>query len=288
MASWPKLLYTARAVPDPEDLDGWMELAIKEIKKTYGVDVSIATKAKSLRKFGQNESVGTTEATIMELAGSEVAETYATTNSIDSLICTDANFDGLMYVEGHTISNGLLTFKSQLVQANGQTRAPLTTPLARASRLECADETTFTTPATDKVYVYEDSSVSGGVPQTASKVHLMISGFERQSKKLSTAFSQFDYFLLSDLYIDINKKTTALCDVRLKVRELGEGQGRLPGGFKTKVIRTINTAALSTLDMEFRPFRIVPANSDAIVTALASTTGVSISGGFNGILAGVV
>lgn len=273
---------------DRDFTDPLLQQAIGEIYATYGDLVSVSAKNKLLLKFGQNENVGTSESTIMELAGSEVAETYVETNAIDSISCTDDNFTGNIYIEGHTISGGLLTFVSQTVAVTGQTRAALTTPLARATRAECADTSTFATPATDKVYIFENGTLSAGVPQTASAVHLIMSANERQTKKASTAISNSDYAIVTKIYADINKKTSALADVRFKVRELTSGQGRRPGGFKTKLIRTLNTSAQGNLVFNPVPYLIVPKNSDVIMTGVASTTAVSISAGFDSFLASVV
>lgn len=268
--------------------DYWIQHAIREVSNTYGDTISVSSKKKSLLKFGQNDAVGTSETTIMELAGSEVAETYVATNAIDSLICTDNAFTGDIYIEGHTISGSDLTFVTQTVTASGQTRVAFGTALARVTRMECADTTTFATPSTDKVYAYENGTDTGGVPDDATTVHCILSASERQSKKASTAISSVDYCIVTRIYADMNKKTAALADIRFKVRELGSGTGRRPGGFKTKLIRTLNTNGTGSFDFVALPYLIIPKNTDIIITGLASTTAVSISAGFDAALASVV
>ena len=275
------------ALIELDRMDFWVRHALAEIQGGYGDICTVSGKLKSLLKFGQNEAVGTSEATIMEFAGSETSETYATlgTNPVDSLSCTDASFVGDIYIEGHVDDGaGNLSFSTQTVTATGQTRAPLTTNLARVTRAECADETAFSATTTDKVYVFENGALTDGVPDTASNVHLVMSAIERQSKKASTAISSSDYALITKIYADINKKTGALADIRFRVRSIGVGTGRRPGGFKTKLIRTLNTAGVSGFEFEPRPFIIVPKNSDVIMTGVGSTTGVSISAGFDSIL----
>jgi hypothetical protein len=267
-----------QAVLDELMAESFVSQAIAEILNTYADTVVV--KNKSLLKFGQNDSVGSSsQCTIMELGGSETEETYLATNAIDSLVCTDGSFTGNIYIEGHSISGGLLTFQTQTVAANGQTRVPLTIALARASRMECADTGTFSTPADDKVYVYENTSLSSGVPSDATKIHLIMSAFERQSKKASTALSSTDYAAVTKIYADVNKKTSATCDIRFRIRQLTAG-----GGFKTKLIRTLSTDGSNHFEFEPRPFIIIPKNSDVIMTGLASTTGVSVSAGFNSLL----
>lgn len=90
--------------------------AINEIYSTYGDVVSVNEKAKSLLKFGQNALVGTSQATVMTLPAGILAETYVTTNAIDSVSSSDNGDTQLVYVEGHTIDgDGNLTFISQTV-----------------------------------------------------------------------------------------------------------------------------------------------------------------------------
>lgn len=276
------------AVQDEAQSDALLAHAISEIFSSYGDVVSVNDKKKSLLKFGQNENVGTAESTIMELAGAETSETYVGTNAIDSLSCTDDNFTGDIYIEGHTISGGELTFVTQTVTATGQTRAPLGTALSRATRVECTDTSAFATPSTDKIYVFENGALTSGVPNDSASVHVIMSAFERQSKKASTAISINDYCIITKIYADINKKTSALADIRFKIRELGSGTGRRPGGFKTKLIRTLNTGGQSSFSFEPQPYIIVPKNSDVIMTGLASTTAVSISAGFDSYLASII
>lgn len=268
--------------------DYWIQHAIREVQNTYGDDISVSAKKKSLLKFGQNEGVGTSESTIMEFEGTETSETYVSSNAIDSLICTDNAFAGDIYIEGHTISGTDLTFASQTVTASGQTRVAFGTALARVTRMECADADTFAAPSTDKVYAYENSAATSGVPDDDTKTHCIMSANERQSKKASTAISSVDYALVTRIYADMNKKTSALADVRFKVRELGSGTGRRPGGFKTKLIRTLNTSGSGAFIFEPVPYLIVPKNSDVLMTGLASTTAVSISAGFDSVLASVI
>lgn len=114
-------------MPSYYEIDGnWMvNQAVREIKETYGDDVSVLDKRKSLVKFGRNANIGTSPVTVAESGDEE----FQTDNTIDKIVCTDAAFTGDIYVEGHTISGGLLTFASQVATLNGQTPVSLTTPL---------------------------------------------------------------------------------------------------------------------------------------------------------------
>ena len=105
-----------------------LTMAEQIIYDTFGDQVSIVNKAKTLRKFGRNAAVGGTFETVWRTGGDE---TYATDNTIDSVSSSDDGDTQAIHVEGHTISNGLLTFVAQEVTLTGQTPATLTTPLAR-------------------------------------------------------------------------------------------------------------------------------------------------------------
>lgn len=257
--------------------------AIRNIKSSYGDTVSVDVKNKSLFKYGWNESVGNTaQTTLMEFAGAETSETLLTDNLIDSLITDDATFTGNVYVEGHTISGSSLTFVSQTIAATGHTPAALSTPLARATRAYNASGTSLATGK--KVYIYDNTGVTpaDGVPDITAQVHLLFTAADNQSQKAATAISSTDYWIITEWGASINKKTSASADIRLQIRE--------PGGvFRSKFPpMSISTSGKSDFAIEVKPYLIVPKNSDIRATAIASTTGVSVSAWFGGYLAKVV
>ena len=213
-------------------LDPWTNHAARVIKDTYGDTVLV--KPKNLLKFGQNPNVGTSETTVMELAGSEIAETYVSTNIIDTISSDDGDNTQAVKIEGHTIDgNGNLTFVVQSATLNGQNKVTLGTPLARATRIYNNSGTVLA--ANSKVYVYEDSAITTGTPDDDTKVHLIMSAGEEQSLKAATAFSKVDYGLVTSIYGGVNKKTSALVDIRLKIREKN-------GVFRTQFLDTVNSA----------------------------------------------
>ena len=245
--------------------------ALLVIEETYGVNVKI--KSKTLQKFGENELVGTSEATVMTLPAGVVAETYATTNAIDKISSADNGDTQEAYIEGHTVDgSGNFTFTTQTVTMTGQTAATLTTPLARVSRVA----NNGTTANAGHWYVHESDTLSSGVPTTDAKVHLIVPAGENQSLKSATTFSSVDYAIVTGLYASVNKKANASADIRFKVRLKG-------GVFQTKFkIGISNTAPFEVMT---DPFFIIPANADCLISAEASTTGVEVSCGFNAYLA---
>lgn len=93
-----------------------------------------------------------------------------------------------------------------------------------------------------------------------------------------TTLSSQDYFFLTYLYADILTKADRQATIRLKARKDG------------KVFRTILIDGVANkgegLERQFRPFLVIPAGSDVIMTAQTSAgSPTDIAGGFHGILA---
>lgn len=254
--------------------------AESEILGTYGDTVSVSAKRKSLLKFGRNEDVGTSYETVWEYGGDE---TYVTTNAIDTISSSDAADTAVIYVEGHTVSgtgaSSQFTFVSQTATLNGQNKVLLSTPLARVSRAYVQSGT-----IAGDIYVYEDDTLSGGVPTTASKVHINIDqtgAGHTQSFKAATTFSNGDYFICTGGYAALNKRTAAAVDMVLEVRQPG-GVFRPAGGRIS-----LKTDGTTTAQVTFNPYVIVPKNCDIRIRAIASTTGVEVDASFQGYLAAV-
>lgn len=256
--------------------------AMEQIKADYGVEV--APKWKTLFKFGQNAVLAqNAEATVMEFAGSEVTETYATTNSVDSFVSSDAALSGSIYIEGHYFAaNGTdKVFHTQTITATGETPVSLTQPLCRATRIE--NRTGTALAGTDKGYVYDSTAnvggVTAGVPQTASSVKLIMSAGKNKSYKAATSVSYIDYWLITQVYGDVNKKQTANVDWAVKFRT--GNSGLLLPVFE----HTASTAGTSSVLVNLEPGILIPANSDVAMTATSDASSpTSFSGGMNGYL----
>lgn len=248
-----------------------MEFAEYEIRNTYGN--SVILDRKSLHKFGRNENVGTTQAPITYWGGEPIR---STTNSITHISSTDAADTQTITIEGMTISGGDLTFVIQTVVLNGQTKTAITTPLARCTRV--ANVVNATETAGD-VYVYEDDTVTAGVPDTATKIANMMPAEYQSSQFGGTSIASTNYFVMTDWWVTLNKKTAAKADIQFKVGGVGLVQ------------RSISMATLDTSNDVFRqfiPHYIIPPNSDLHIYATADGTGVDISAGFSGYFADIV
>jgi hypothetical protein len=252
------------------------EYAELEIFKRHADDVSVFQTRESLRKFGRNDTIGTTEVTVMNLQGAETEETYATGNTIDKVVSSNASNTQSINIEGHTIDgSNNLTFVSQNVTLTGQTAVTLGTPLARVQRVR-NNGTAFI--AASNVFVYEDSTIVAGVPSDDTKVHLTVDAIENQSTKAAFSTQWNEYFILTCTYADVNKKTGATVDFRWKERAMTSS---LVPAFKTFLPRSTATN-VTTL---FSPHYIIHPNTDVILTAVASTSNVSVSGGMMGFYA---
>lgn len=247
--------------------------AVRQIKDANGDEVYV--KPKSLAKFGSNQLVGTSYATVMDLPSGVVDETFVSTNAITHLSSSNAGDTQEIVVEGHTIDgSGNLTFSVQTVTLAGQTKTALTTPLARCTRA-------YNNGATDlagDLYFYEDGTVTSGVPDTASEVHLIVKSTQNQSSKAATSTSQYDYWLLTGIDGSVNKKTSATVDIELQVRNKGKV-------FRTIFNFSLSSSGQSTAEYNLDPCIIIEPNSDVRLRAIASTTAVSVSGRIKGYLA---
>ena len=260
-----------------QNLDPFVEQAVRVAFSTYGDVISVEAKAKDLIKFGRNDDVSSaaTGSTIMEFTGGEDHETYVSTNVIDTISSSSLSDTEIMTIEGHTISGGVFTFVSQTKTLQGQTKTTLDTPLARCTRYNGNG-----TDLVGAIYAYQTASaVTTGVPQDGTLTHCIIRAGKNQSEKGSTTISNADYWLITKFTIDVFQKTSVFIDAELQLR--------LAGG----VFRTIDAVSASTSSNtveEQKPYIIVPKNSDVRLVAVGSADSMDVAGSIHGMLASVV
>jgi hypothetical protein len=253
--------------------------AERVIWATYGDEVSVWDKGKTLLKFGKRDDLGSTNYSTLAVMGGNENETFVTTDAITHFASSSGSDTGDCYIEGHTVSgtgaNAQFTFVTQTVTLAGQTKTALTTPLARVSRVANKTATAWV----GNIYVAEDVTFTGGVPQTATAIHIQVPAGEQQSFKCATTISNVDYYILTSGLVSVDKKTTAIVDFRLEIREVGG------------VFRPVAMVSCKEGDSQYIPLDppvIVPKNADIRITALASTTSVEADAWFNGYLAKVI
>ena len=253
--------------------DGRLVQSEREIQATYSDVVSIDKKAKSLLKFGRSAQLPTdTLDTVWTVGGNE---SYVSDNSITHISSSSISDTEEIRVEGHTLSNGELTFVVQTVTLSGQTPVALTTGIARVSRVSNNGGTELV----GRVVVYEDTTISGGIPTDATKIHIDIpSGFQ-QSFKAATSFSKEDYYVMTGFYGAVSSKQSAAVDFYIETRELS-------GVFLQKACFTASSSGGNS-DISLDPAIIIPKNSDVRVRCETSDNNAVVFGIFKGYLAKV-
>ena len=259
--------------------DGRLVQGEREVYSTYGQRVSIDAKAKSLLKFGKSGDLSATGGlqTVWSVDGNE---TYISTNLIDRVVSSSASDIHEVLIEGHSIEgtgeDAKFTFVVQAVTLNGQTPVALTTPLARVSRVNNNNGAEIV----GVVAVYQDSAVTGGVPNDTTKVHINIPLGFQQSFKAATTFSNTDYFFLTGCYGAVSQKQTASADFYLELREVGKS-------FRQIACLTASSSG-GSFNIEFDPAIIIPRNADVRVRCTTGTNNAVVFTNFRGYLAKVV
>jgi hypothetical protein len=259
--------------------DGRLVQGEREVYSTYGQRVSIDAKAKSLLKFGKSGNLSTTAGlqTVWSVDGNEV---YVSTNLIDRVVSSSASDTQEVTIEGHTIEgsgvDAKFTFVVQTATLSGQTPVALTTPLARTSRVN----NNGSTEIVGVVAVYEDSAVTGGVPNDTTKIHIDIPLGFQQSFKAATTFSNTDYFFLTGCYGAVSQKQTAAADFYLELREVGKS-------FRQIACLTASSSG-GSFNIEFDPAIIIPRNADVRIRCTTGTNNAVVFTNFRGYLAKVV
>jgi hypothetical protein len=259
--------------------DGRLVQGEREVYSTYGQRVSIDAKAKSLLKFGKSGNLSTNAGlqTVWSVDGNE---TYISTNLIDRVVSSSASDTQEVTIEGHTIEgsgvDAKFTFVVQTATLSGQTPVALTTPLARTSRVN----NNGSTEIIGVVAVYEDSAVTGGVPNDTTKVHINIPLGFQQSFKAATTFSNTDYFFLTGCYGAVSQKQTATADFYIELREVGKS-------FRQITCLTASSSG-GSFNIEFDPAIIIPRNADVRIRCTTGTNNAVVFTNFRGYLAKVV
>lgn len=258
--------------------DGRLVQGEREIQATYGDYVSIDKKAKSLIKFGKSADLSTNGLqTVWTVGGNEV---YVSDNTIAYVSSSDATDAQEVIIEGHTITgtgfDQEFTFVVQNVTLNGQTPVALTTPLARTSRMYNNNGQELV----GRIVVYENTTVVGGVPSDATKIHLDIPAGFQSSFKAATTFSKEDYYLLTGAYGAVSLKQSAAVDFFLELRDAGKT-------FRQVALFTASSAG-GAFYIELDPCIIVPKNADVRITCETSSNNAVAFGVFKGYLAKVV
>lgn len=271
--SWERRLYEVHP----------LALAMREVESTYGDKVSPYEKGKSLLKFGRNSDMTLdTLETIWELGGNETYVPFDGTNPIDKASSSNSGDNAVIRYEYHTQAgtgaNTEFTFGIGQFTLNGQAKVDLPVACARVSRAYVVSGT-----LNGDLYIYEDGSLTAGVPQDLTTVHITILGSlgQTQSYKAATTFSNTDYFIATGGFVSVNRKQAGGVDFQLQVRQVNSV-------FRPVARIALESSAQDTVQISFLPYAIVPRNADIRVVGVSSASGVEADAAIQGYLASVI
>lgn len=264
-----------------------VEHAIKEIEDIYGDRVGWnRSVVKSIDKWGQRTDIAGDLVTVWNSPADN--ENYldsngtSADNTIDSLTCTDTNFDGVVNIEGHTKDDsGNLSFVTQNITVDGQNAVSLTTDLCRCTRIRALDETALALADYVSVYDSSQTTISSGVPQTDAGVYATMRGGQyRNTEKAATAIDSDSYFAVEELAVSMGADKTATVEVFFQQRVLGQGF------YSTIAPFFIGNTNPTPAAKEKKRSLIVPPNSDFRVLAIRTSgaQAVTVTARISGIL----
>ena len=260
----------------PIDQDAFVRLAIQEIWSTYGKNVSAGLKRKTLNKFGRKINGLIDDQTVWEVPA--LTETYLTPNNNLITHISSSNAADTMSVafEGHYFDAGDLYFGAETLNLTGQTPAALSRGYARCSRLRAIDG-----PAGD-VWAHQNTSITAGVPTDFTTAHNVIKGTDNrtQSYKCATTLSYRDWGILTTSHYGIARQKGGAMDFELLIKLQGETAFRPIFGQAE-----LDTQSTSFFQQSYKPYVIIPANSDIRMQFNPSVTGMQANGSFSMILA---
>lgn len=267
---------------DPYDEnDQRLSQALNEIYKQYGHRVSITKKAKSLRKFGERTTVGTGTEVVATAIGSNTSYPSITTNGVISVVSSSGSDTmNVVIYEGHTISDGDLTFSidNSVFALTGQTAVTLPTAMRDVTRAR------LSAPAVGTIYFYQGGAITNGVPDDLTTVHAVIPPGDIQTQKTQTAISSTDYWIITGATGSVLEKTGAWAQFRIEIKPVTDTYF-YP---LTQWIGCSDSSGISHLFGPNDPFHIVPPNHDVRVVASANAANVDTSAGMTGFLAEVL
>lgn len=249
--------------------------AIQRIKGDFGHDVSVDAAARRLHRVGRNDNLDTTRR-LLWLNTTVAEEVRLTDNLIDSISSDDDTDAQVMQVEGQRLVDGNLISVIQSVQLNGETRVALPIPLARGTSMFVNDFPRLE----GQVWLYENTSLTNGVPSDKTKAHLTATGAKNQSEK-AAAVAPFDHYLiLTSFYGSVLTKQSAAVEIDLQI-------ARTDKAYRT--IMDISMHSNGGLALyPFSPFEVVRPNSDVRTMGVSGSNNAEAVAGLSGYFAKII
>lgn len=242
-----------------------LDLAINEIRSTYGHLASFYESGRSLHKWGYlPSSAATTWETVKYSGGNE---TLLETNAITVIDTTNAGDAGKeIYVEGHYLNGTDLVFHAQTVTLTGLTAVTLAQPLARCSRMRINSGTAVAA-----------GNITANAGEGGTAYNLIAAG-DTQTEKAQTTVSFQEYFVVTSFGSSILGNNNAAARFRAEMKSSGrpwvpQARWSLKGD-TTDYVRLTGD----------NPF-IIPPNSDIRIRVNCSTAGTAVDAWFDGYMA---
>ena len=124
------------------------------------------------------------------------------------------------------------------------------------------------------VYVYEDDTITAGVPDTASKIHAQMDGDANQTLQCAITLPDGEFWVVCQIYTGLDKKTAASVAFSVQVREAG-------GVFRTQMVTSAHAESGGQL-YNLEPYLIVPQNADFRIRVLSDTSNIAVTAWANG------
>lgn len=231
----------------------------------FGFDASVGliTGVSVVRKFGYNYSVGTAYEDVWNQGGTYTYQSSASTMYVSS---SDAGDTGTMTVEGLDTN---WDEQTQSVTLSGQSQVEVGSGLTWI-RVFRAFNTGGTEFAGD-IYVAETDSLTGGVPDTDSKIKAKITSPEEQTKMALWSVPAGKTLYITSIYAGTRSKDKGL-RFGLYVREFG----------KTFLDKRLLTAFNGHQHYAYDFPEVIAAKSDVKIRALSDIAGAECEGGFEG------
>lgn len=249
--------------------DPRMSFVVREIYKTYGDKTCVGRK--SLHKFGSNDSISTTLSPVNSWGAAEEYQTSNVTLNLSSSSVLDTGMVTVEYM--YFDENNDLQFAVQQATLSGQTPVALPSAGCRWTRM------TTNLNNTGDVYIYRGASLLG-VPVVLGNTHCQIPAGTSQSQKAATSVASGNYLVLTQIWSDVIRNSSAAVVTQFKVRQLGDD-------FRVAPRRGATSGDHMAYDLD--PYLIIPPNSDIeVYAASASGSDRDVTAGFNGYFADII
>lgn len=253
--------------------DPMIGFAIDRIEREYRKKVIV--NRKTLEKFGRNASVGTSLVSVNSWNDDEALQTDNVVLKMSSTSTSDVDIVvtiEYMYFDDSTASS--VRFGVMTATLQGQSKVDLPVAACRWTRMYTDDD------VLGDVYIYRDTSLTGGAPTDTSFIHNHIPLGYNQSQKAATTIAGTNFLLMTQKWVTVNKKVDTSIEAFFFIGPIGGPLRAAPA---------VGAGTGSTFVHQYRDngYRVIPPNYDIVVKAISTGAGTGVSAGFDGIFADI-